>query len=273
MVIKNQKLQKSKRNLNKLYVCKVCDKKYARKGNLDKHKCIGAPLKKNSNKIQYECSFCLKKFKYESGILKHQCEAMHRNMLMKTLTGEVAWQFYKTWMKLRNSRVYKKNLFVKSKYFNAFINFRKYSIKVGIPDTGLYIKYMISKLYSPSMWIMDDVYGEYVTYLDSMVDPITNVKISITTLDSLADSLDCAIEEVFNEILPGEVILLLRQRKLSPWLLIHSPKFHKFVKTATKEQERILRSYVSPGVWQQKLNKISPKKRELIRKLVRALNL
>jgi len=230
-------------------------------------------LKKNSDSLPYECHYCLKRFKREGNFLNHKCKDMRREELLGTINGEAAWLMYKDWMKLCGRRVHTKKSFIRSRFFNAFIDFYKYSLKLRIPRKDLFMKFMVDNKFPPTMWAMDKVYGQYISYLDYKVDPIVHVKISLETLDTLADTFNCSIEDVFDKIYHGEIIKLLQQRQLSPWLLIHSPKFLLFVKNASTEHEMILQSYIPLSIWQKKINKLSSKKREFIRNLVSRLNL
>lgn len=230
-------------------------------------------LRKNLDKSPYECHYCGTRFRREGNFLKHSCKDMQREELLNTIDGERAWIYYSDWMKLKCRPVYTKKAFIRSRFFNAFINFSKYATRAKIPKIDLYIKYMIKNDYPPYMWVMDKVYGRYIDYYDYKIDPIISVKVSIETLDNLADTFRCNIDDVFNRTSHNTIISLIRQRQISPWLLIHSPQFLKYVNKASTEHEMILKSFISPMTWKKKLEKIPEKKRKLIRDIVRALNL
>lgn len=202
----------------------------------------------------WKCQYCHKKFQQERAFLNHKCKLMIREEELRTLTGQTAWHFYQDWMRMQRKRVPDDRAFLKSHYYLSFMKFADFVKQTDLPTPQKFIKLMISEKYDPTMWLMDEVYVIYMEYLDKYRSPSEHFNITITTLDKKAEEHNCYFDEIFNHINASEVIELLRQRKLSPLVLLSSSKFSQFLFTTSKkniEQFIILERLIRPAYWQE----------------------
>ena len=102
---------------------------------------------------------------------------------------------------------------------------------------------------------------------------ISHAQQTINTLFDIAEIGDCEVNEVFEMMTPSEVIQLLRERQLTPWLLLNSKKFMNFYISKVSSEERlIMESIIRPAYWAEKFEKY-PKVVETMRLYVLELNL
>ena len=198
---------------------------------------------------------------------------MIRREGLESPLGQAAWIHYQTWMRAGHKLVPSVKSFLHSKFFNAFMKFAKFAKEVRVPDPDLYIRYMIALDAPPAMWTCDPIYVAFIEHMDKKIPAIKNARITIETLFNTAEDMNCGVNEVFNNIDPNDLIQLLRQRKLSPWLLLRSKKFLTFLRARTNQDQRIvLETIIRPKVWAEKLkNNIEDVK--AIDKFVEALDL
>jgi len=202
----------------------------------------------------FKCNHCSTSFVHEDRYLKHKCKQMQRKEDLETPLGQAAWLYYQYWMKANHRFVPEVKSFLHSKFFSPFMRFAKFVKEVRIPDPELYIELMIELDMMPAMWTSDIIYVAYIEYLDKKIPPIRNAKITIETLFNLAEDMKCDITEIFNHLDPHEVIQLIRQRKISPWLLLRSRKFNEFYHNRlTKDNRMLLETIVIPKRWAEKL--------------------
>jgi hypothetical protein len=72
---------------------------------------------------------------------------------------------------------------------------------------------------------------------------------------------------------PNEVIVLLRERQLSPWILLFSKKFKEMlVNRVSDEQRIIMESIIRPQYWTTKFKKL-PNDVATMRKYVEELDI
>jgi hypothetical protein len=177
---------------------------------------------------------------------------MHRSEALRTPIGQAAWSFYKDWMRMQKRRVANDMSFVKSRFYTTFIRFAEFVWKTEMPKPDLFIRLMVERKFPPTMWLLDDVYIEYIKHLDQTADPKEVVGITVDTLFSKAEELQCDIGMVFDCINPSEVIELVKERKLSPWFLLNSRRFGEFLfklNSKDKNQYIILEQLIPTKSW------------------------
>lgn len=223
-------------------------------------------------KYRFRCKFCGGGFVREDRFMKHKCKAMHRDEEIRTPLGQTAWSNYRLWMTVQRRNTPTLETFLNSKFYTTFIKFTKFALKVGIPNTELYIKHMARQEIHPTIWVNDKIYGDYLQYLDRGKDPLVQAQYTVDYLFKIAEALDCGVDEVFDKLQANDVINMLQRRQLSPWILLHSEKFKQFYNKASKEQQLIFMTIIKPKLWSEKQRE-NPDVVDKMKKIVHELNL
>lgn len=208
------------------------------------------------DKPAFTCKFCHKSFVREARYLAHYCKEMKRYDEFQSPAGQAAVGYYQRWMRVMKRNPPAASAFLDSKYFRTFMNFAQFVSKVSLPLPDKFIWLMNEKGYPPTMWTNDDAYTQYLEFLDRRAEPMDQVALSIRTLLSVADAHDADIGDVFDYMTPPEMMQLVRLRRLSPWLLLHSRKFKMFFRDKmSDEQKIILESLINPEYWSEQFEK------------------
>lgn len=181
---------------------------------------------------------------------------MARDEEFRTPIGQAAWIYYQEWMKAYRRQVPRSQAFLHSKFYSSFVRFARFVKKVHLPEPKTFIWLMKEKDISPTIWNNDQVYAIYLEFLDRQGDPKKAAETTINTLFDIADAARCDVSEVFGVLTPSETIQLLRERRLSPWILLHSKKFLQFfVECVSSEERIIIESIIRPKYWGEKFKK------------------
>lgn len=227
----------------------------------------------NILKHRYVCQFCEKSFAREDRYIAHQCKQRKRDEEIKTPIGQSAWQYYQDWMHSHKRAAPSIETFLSSRYYISFIKFAKFVQSVKLPDVKTFIWLMKEKDLSPTIWTSNQVYVNYIEYLDRKATPLQQVNITVNTLLELAEKYNTNTGNLFNVIHPNEVINLVRERRLSPWVLLCSGQFKQFYEKRTNPEQRIiLTSLIRAGYWPEKFKKY-PEEIEKIKKIVKELEI
>ena len=225
------------------------------------------------NKEHFRCTYCSATFVMEDRYLRHYCKQMQRVDEMKTPLGQAAWSFYEAWMKAYRRMVPSSESFLKSKYYQSFVRFATHVKKLQLPDPKAFIQLVKEKDISPTIWTNDQVYAIYLEFLDRKASPVSQAQITINTLFKIADAAECEVGEVFDILEPNEMITLLRERRVSPWILLFSKKFKEMlINRVSDEQRIIMESIIRPQYWTIKFSKY-PKDVDTMRKYVEELDI
>lgn len=221
----------------------------------------------------YQCEYCGTEFVLEARYMKHKCKAMERHELIRTPVGQAAWCYYQEWMKLMRKRVSTIDAFMSSKNFTTFVKFATFVVSVELPSPSLFIQIMTDKKIQPTLWCDDRMYTMYLEYIDKHTSPEKQAELTVTTLFKIADKQNRDVSEVFELIPPNEMISLLKQRRVSPWILLRSDKFKQYIgKDWDVNQKQALRTLIRPDYWFYKFS-ANPQKVETMTKLVSELGL
>lgn len=179
----------------------------------------------------------------------HQCREKIRYELLKTVLGQAALKHYETWHKLCGRVPPHSSTFLVSIYFKSFVDFAEFVRKVKLPNPEHYIRTMIEKKLQPSSWVKDEVYVMFIELMDNATDPIEHIKITLKTILTICEKADITQEEFFNLITPPELAQMIRQRQISPWLLLNSQLFKKYLIKCNESEQQALEVVIRPDFW------------------------
>ena len=140
-----------------------------------------------STGYKFECKFCGMRFKQESRFMNHRCVAMKRDEQIKTPMGQASWSYYQKWMKAQRRSIPSIETFLTSKFYTTFMKFAESVQKVGLPDVDTFVWYMTEKKIQPVIWINNEIYTNYIEFLDKKADPYKAADRTINCLFKLAD--------------------------------------------------------------------------------------
>lgn len=198
---------------------------------------------------RYVCKYCHKNFMREQAYLDHECLLMKKHKELKSPIGQTAWGYYHRWFIEQKRLPPSSEAFLGSKLFRTFINFANFVKKIQLPYPDKFIWYMVQKKYQPVIWINDEIYTEYLNWIDYTISPLDQAKSSVKTILKYVDKQDIELDQFFSHINPNELIQLIRERKLSPWLLLFSAKFAECFGGLSREQQLIMETLIKPDFW------------------------
>lgn len=224
-------------------------------------------------KHAYECKYCRRTFAREPTYLKHECARMKRHHTLCSPIGQIAYSYYQQWMKLHKRYAPSSEAFADSGSFHKFVAFAQFVRKVSMSHVDRYLKFLLSRKYDINFCANPTVYAEYLNYLDQELTPMDQVKTTISALLRIADAREVPFNEVFGHLTFPEVVDGVQSRKISPWLLLLSPKFRAQLKTRyTPIQRSIIEKTINPTAWMLKF-KSQPTDVDAIKKVISQIGL
>jgi len=188
----------------------------------------------------------------EHNYVVHHCQEMKRHETLQTTLGQAAYRFYEFWHKKNNRLVPPAATFVTSSTFVSFITFAKFVKTIRMPNPRTYIRFMVEKKIQPKLWTNDDVYVMFLEYVDNNPDPTEHITNTIKTMYDISEKVDVDVKEFFQILTPNEIAQLVRQRRLSPWVLLHCVTFRRMLCSIDEDQQKHLESVIRPSFWKLK---------------------
>jgi len=221
----------------------------------------------------FECSFCESRFVHETKFTKHRCDLMVRDEYVRTdVDGRFAFRVYKTWIEVRGYQRPRRSAFIESKYYNTIVKFVDFYREMMLPDLEDYMRFMVEDNLLPGMWSNAGIYEQYLIAFDDRVRPLKQADITFKYMDVLTESLDCTYAELFDYIDVREMVKLIQCRRFSPWVLLSSKRFMRYLAECNPNEAPALEAMVEDSMWQPRL-RAWPKAYKAIRELTKELGI
>ena len=203
----------------------------------------------------FQGTYCDKTFVYENAFIKHKCEMMQRSDEIRTPIGQAAWLYYQKWMKVHKKSVTNIEQFVSSKrFFRTFMRFAEFAERVNLIDIDAFVRMTKDKKYQPSLWTNDEVYSQYLEYLDHNTSPKELAEKTFTFIQQIAKVMECKVEDTFDQLQPGDIMQFIRERKFTPWVLLRSKKFKQYLISLDEDERNQFTYLIKPKYWEYKFS-------------------
>jgi hypothetical protein len=197
----------------------------------------------------FTCKHCKKKFNNERIFMRHECTPMIRGREIQTPVGQSAYGLYKVWLEKQRRAAPSVETFLSSAYFTSFMKFSAWVRETGIPDPIKYVELMVGAKIAPALWRRNEAYQIYLEHFDKKTDPIVQATTTIETILTLAEQLECQPGEVFSKFQVGDILELIQQRRLSPWLLFCSMSFKQWYQGLHDADRSALMKHIGIDYW------------------------
>lgn len=202
----------------------------------------------------FRCEYCGQTYVREAPFLKHTCEAMDRARIFDTPVGQSAFMIYQQWWKMRRRIPPGADKFKESTQFRAMVDFAKFTKRTKL-NLEVYLTTVVNHDLSPEHWMRDDVYVKYLEYIDRTMTADEQIKLCVDYIMKLTDALECDTSELFDNLEAMEVMQLIRDRKLSPWILLHSGGFKTWLVRQEQDVQLRLQELIRPVYWKFRFGK------------------
>ncbi len=203
----------------------------------------------------FECKYCGTRYVRETAFLAHECEPMRRVELMKTMVGQRAYSIYCKWLSEKHGKPPSVQTFMDSRFFKSFVEVAKFVKAVKITEIDVFIRMAIEDDLPPNMWVQDVVYSRFLQYMMQKVSAREQMRITVNTVCELADIFECDTGDVFSFMSPGELAQIIRERKMSPWILMFSKKFKSYLVESSPDVQAMFNELIRPMYWKMKFDK------------------
>jgi hypothetical protein len=201
----------------------------------------------------WKCTYCSRDFQTETWFMRHRCHEKEKLELLQSPIGQMAYALYSEWMKKLKRSVPPAATFLISKQFNYFIKFAEHVKKIGIPY-GSFIDFMVQNGIQPVLWCKSTTYEMFTQWYENIYPPEQQFIESIDLLHELCRQNGCETSNIYETLGVSAIAKLVRQRKLSPWLLITSTKFKEWVTLKSDIEKQLLSEAIDFVTYSKKLS-------------------
>lgn len=197
--------------------------------------------------------------------MRHICRERERLDELRTPIGQAAYAYYGEWLRLQRRSVPKPEAFMRSAQYQHLLRFARWVDTTAVPNPNQFIKLMVETGTLPALWCRSQTYEMYLQWYDGVYPPEEQFLETYDRLVTMASDLKVPLAEVYGAIGPNELARLVRRRRLSPWLLVVSPRFLTWVQTLDHTARDVLNDAISFSAYASKLRQRPELARELRR--------
>lgn len=211
----------------------------------------------------WKCLYCGKRYETEKGFMDHKCKTKERIEELKTPIGQFAYTLYSEWMKAQKRKAPSAETFSTSKYYSVFIKFANFVQGNNLLDAPRFIKFMVDKDMSPTLWMKENIFNLYMKELDQNVDIFDLFVKSMVTLQQESEKNDVPISSILNFLGIRRIMSMIRARQISPVILLLSDQFKKMYPHIDMDDMKALTSLVNFSYWKDIVEENDNKTKEL----------
>lgn len=219
----------------------------------------------------FRCEYCGQTYVREHAFLNHKCDQMKRAATLDTQLGRTAYKLYQRWWTMRKRQPPNVDTFRDSTQFNHFVDFARF-VKSTKLNVDVYMQLVVRHQLGPEHWTRDDVYSKYLEYIDKSMPSTELIKMSVDYVLKLADVIECDTGDVFEFLEVTDVLQLIRDRKLTPWILLHSKKFKIWLIKQHSDDQHRLQELIRPVYWKLRFER-EPEMVQHAKRVTKALGL
>lgn len=212
---------------------------------------------------EFQCNYCKRRMVNERAFMAHRCDQMERAAQMHTPLGQAAYLYYQLWFNEQRRKAPLHETFLTSAYYRSFMKFATFVKEVSMPNPEKYIELMTERKLAPALWTRNEAYAAYLEWMDKVAPPMEQAAVTVDTIQTLAERLEVAPGDVFDRLDYGTVMTLVSQRKLSPWVLLCSVRFKKWLSEKDGDEQKRFMTLIGIEYWAYRFEKNPAQVKEL----------
>lgn len=203
---------------------------------------------------KHRCKYCEREFARIATVSTHKCQPRERFIyITKTVKGVAFYNLYKQYCGSKRYRVLPHIEFTSSTLYTFLHKGYEFARKKNIPNIGIFFEYTVKKGIPVQLIGFEETYQEYLTYIDTEMEPSDCIEQSISWIIRHCNKMDVEPSKFFNHINTNTLLHDIKQRRLTPWILLSSEKFRTKMLNSSPEQYNVFSYYVNLIAWKHKM--------------------
>jgi len=139
--------------------------------------------------------------------------------------------------------------FIKTATYTHFIKLIRFAKEVHLPDIELYIKLMVNSKRQPNTWCNDRSYRVFLQQMNTSTNATDAIRLSAQELQDIAEKLNVSVQEAVDLMTIQEMLQMVRQRRISPWIVLNSKAFIEKIFGADASDRDAVSKVIDPDYW------------------------
>jgi hypothetical protein len=206
---------------------------------------------------KYKCSFCRRGFVRKTWYEKHMCDKKKRFLDRNNIMVIKAHGLFNHWQQqtgmLRRGQKKSFDDFCKSPFFGAFKRLAEFTTNEYVVSGFKYIDWLVENKIPEAKWCNPRDLGDYRVYLRATEEPEKQAETTCKNIRAWCADNGIEMPEFFATITPGQALNMVRENKLSPWVLLgYQPCVDALTSRFKQEMLFTLNDHINVPYWLEK---------------------
>lgn len=203
---------------------------------------------------KYKCTFCDKNFTRKTWFDKHVCEKKKRFLQRNNIDVIKALRMFNHWQKraglLRKGREKTMEEFCKSPFYGTFLRLSEFTRTQSVITPSSYIDWLVERDIPESRWCNPADLDQYHSFIKRREDPLEQAEKTCKNILMWCEERGLETDEFFSKIRPGQAINMVRENRLSPWVLLsYEPSVKNLLEPMKDEALHTLSEHINLRYW------------------------
>jgi len=206
---------------------------------------------------KYMCSFCSRSFVRKTWFEKHLCDKKKRFLDRNNIAVIKAHQLFNHWQQRTKlvRRGHQKDFeeFCRSPFFGAFKRLSEFTTSEYVVSGFKYIDWLIDNKIPEAKWCNPRDLEDYHKYLRTSEEPKAQAETTCKNIRVWCADNGIEMPKFFSTISPGQALNMVRENKLSPWVLLgYQPCVDALTSRFKQEMLFTLNDHINVPYWLEK---------------------
>lgn len=197
------------------------------------------------------CKWCQRSFSSERTLANHLCAKKKRDLDRDSAGSRIGYHVFVRFYEISTNSKKPKTFddFISSSYYVDFVKFGWHIVRLNPINRDMFIDYVIRQGIKLKDWCRDLV---YITYLNDMVkrEPVERaLERTILLMVEWAEENGGDYCDFFRKISTNEAAFLIKNGRISPWVLYLSDSADQLLAQFNDEQYAMITPVIDPTTW------------------------
>jgi len=202
---------------------------------------------------KWKCAFCDREFTRETWFKRHACEKKKRFMQAHSISAQKAYRLFSHWQTrtglTRRGRPKTMEEFCRSPLYNTFARLVEFTNENYVVSTFTYLDWLVETAVPDYKWTDTRTVELFLTDYRAYQVPGEQAKATAENIKHWCGTQGYALKEFFDVVKPSQVLDMVREARLSPWVLFSYAPALKMVERLDDDAFFRLDEYVNAQHW------------------------
>lgn len=207
--------------------------------------------------MSFVCKYCNKSYAKESTLVAHLCEPKRRWQQEKEVGVQLGLKSYLRFYEITQGSAKLKSYenFVDSPYYSAFVRFGRHLVGIRAVNAASFTDWLLKNNKKLDHWCKDALYLEWLHQYLKKENVQDAIERALKEMQEYADA-DQILQNNFNNYFRlgsrNRIINHIQNGRISPWVVYNCSSGIDFLSSLNEEQIGIVLPWIDPDFWQKR---------------------